>query len=168
MRYMEHNSQNVLVPSAFFRERPLAFRAMVSVLASLALGAVGVWCGTVFVLATESGIWPEHQEQLIRDRAEDWTISRCYTGKTARHHKNKVIAAWEKSGLLPLPMTYETVLLNQLVASAAKHNKPEYIYNPAGQIVNILKERKPARQIVEEMVEQAADVMRRLQGSIKA
>jgi len=136
--------------------------------ASLALGAVGVWCGTVFVLATESGIWPEHQEKLIRDRAEDWTISRCYTGKTARHHKNKVIEAWEKSGLLPLPMKYETVLFNQLVASAAKHNKPEYIYNPAGQIVSVLKERKPARQIVEEMVEQAAEVTRRLQGTLKA
>jgi hypothetical protein len=65
-------------------------------------------------------------------------------------------------------MHFETVLFNQLVASAAKHNKPEYIYNPAGQIVNVLKERKPARRIVEEIVEQADEVLRRLQGDIKA
>jgi len=136
--------------------------------AALALGAVGVWCGTAFLIATESDVYPEHQENIIRGRAEDWTITRCYTGKTARHYRNKIIEAWGKSDLPPLPMSYETVLLNHLVASAAKHGKPEYIYNPAGQIVSILKERKPAHRIVEEMIDEAIDILHTLPQVLKA
>ena len=135
--------------------------------AALALGALGVWCGTIFLLAEECNIYPEHQEQIIKGRAEEWTVTRCYTGKTARHYRNKVIEAWEKSGLPVLPMAYETVLFNQLMSSAAKHHKPEYIYNAASQSVNILKKKKPARQIVAEMVAEATEALQNLRGVLQ-
>ncbi|MDP7469529.1 MAG: nitronate monooxygenase, partial [Dehalococcoidia bacterium] len=50
--------------------------------ASLALGAVGVWCGTAFLLAEESGLWQAHQEQIMAGASEDFIVTRCYTGKT--------------------------------------------------------------------------------------
>ncbi len=130
--------------------------------AALALGAVGAWCGTAFLLAEESNIYPEHQQAIIEGHAEDWTVTRCYTGKTARHYRNRVIEAWTKSGLPVLPMPYETVLFNQLLNSAEKHYRPEYIYNAAGQIVNILRERQPAAKIITDMIEEAEQTLDRL------
>ncbi|MFC1918073.1 NAD(P)H-dependent flavin oxidoreductase [Chloroflexota bacterium] len=132
--------------------------------AALALGAIGVWCGTAFLLSEECNIYPEHKEKIIRGRAEEWTVSRCYTGKTARHYRNKVIETWEKSGLPVLPMAYETVLFNMLQSSAARHHKPEYIYNAASQSINLLKEIRPARQIIAEMVNEALDTLKKLNG----
>jgi hypothetical protein len=34
-----------------------------------------------------------HQEEIIRGAAEDFVITRCYTGKTARDYRNDVIKA---------------------------------------------------------------------------
>jgi nitronate monooxygenase len=131
--------------------------------AALALGAIGVWCGTAFLLSEECNIYPEHKEKIISGNSSEWTVTRCYTGKTARHYRNAVISAWEKSGLPVLPMAYETVLFNMLQASAAKHHQPDYIYNAASQSVDLLKEIRPARQIVADMVQQAEETIKDLQ-----
>jgi len=138
-----------------------------TLVAGLALGAVGVWIGTAFLLAEESGIYPRHQEEIIMGAAEDFVITRAYTGKTARDYRNDVIKAWDESGLNPLPMPLQGVLMDDFIAAADAANRADLINNPVGQIGGMLKRRRPAREILLSMVEEADAVLDRL-GSMRA
>jgi NAD(P)H-dependent flavin oxidoreductase YrpB (nitropropane dioxygenase family) len=132
------------------------------VVAALALGAVGAWVGTAFLLAEESAIYREHQDEIVRGSAEDFVVTRAYTGKTARDFRNAVIDAWERSGLSPLPMPLQGVLMDDFVAAAEAARQPGLINNPAGQTGGLLTQRRPAREIVRAMVDEARDVLGQL------
>lgn len=133
-----------------------------TLVAGLALGAVGGWVGTAFLLAEESDIYPAHQDEIIRGQAEDFVITRAYTGKTARDYRNEVIQAWEGSGLAPLPMPLQGVLMDDFIAAADAAGRADLINNPVGQIGGMLKRRRPARDILLSMVEEAEEVLDRL------
>lgn len=130
--------------------------------AAIALGAVGAWMGTAFLLAEESAIYREHQDEIARGQAEDFIVTRAYTGKTARDYRNAAIDAWERSGLSPLPMPLQGVLMDDFVSAAEMAGRPDLINNPAGQIAGLLTQRRPARDIVNTIVEEAANVLDRM------
>ena len=69
--------------------------------AALSLGAVGVWCGTVFLASAESEIHADYKSQLIQGRTEDFVLDRFPSGKPSRHYRSPVIRKWEASGLQP-------------------------------------------------------------------
>lgn len=134
-----------------------------TLVAGLSLGAIGAWVGTAFLLAEESDLYPVHQEEIIRGSAEDFVITRAYTGKTARDYDNDVIRAWDQSGLKPLPMPLQGVLMDDFIAAADAAGRADLINNPVGQIGGMLKKRRPAREILLGMVREAEDVLGRLQ-----
>ncbi len=123
------------------------------VAAALSLGAVGAWVGTAFLVSDECAIDDAMKEQIIRGRAQDFDIQRIYTGKTMRCYRNALVEAWGKSGLEPLPMPYQKILFDDFNESAAAAGKWALHSNPAGQGAGLLKSRKPATQIFEELVE---------------
>jgi NAD(P)H-dependent flavin oxidoreductase YrpB (nitropropane dioxygenase family) len=123
------------------------------VAAALALGAQGVWVGTAFLFAEEADLPEAHRRQLEAARSEDCVVSRSYTGKTARTYKNAVMEAWSASGLDPLPTPYQWVLMDDFVNSAELADRQDLVNNPAGQGAGMLRERKPARQIVRELAQ---------------
>ena len=132
------------------------------VVAALALGAVGVWMGTAFLAAREADIPEVHWKQLASGSAEAFTVSRAYTGKTARGFQNEIKDAWDKSGLAPLPMPLQSVLMKPLIDAALAAGRWDLVVNHAGQVAGSLTERRPAREIVERVVSQAAQVLQRL------
>jgi hypothetical protein len=134
-----------------------------TLVAGLALGAVGVWVGTAFLLAEESNLYPVHQEEIMRGSAEDFVVTRAYTGKTARDFDNAVIQAWESSGLKPLSMPLQGVLMDDFIAAADAAGRADLINNPVGQIGGMLHRRRPAREILMSMVNEAEGVLERLQ-----
>jgi nitronate monooxygenase len=132
------------------------------VVAALALGAAGVWIGTAFLAALEADIPQAHWEQLEAGSAEDFTVSRAYTGKTSRGFHNTIKEAWDKSGLVPLPMPLQSVLMKPLIDAAVGAGRWELVLNPAGQVAGVITERRPAREILERIVSQAGEVLERL------
>lgn len=122
------------------------------VAAALALGAIGVWVGTAFLLAEESDIGDAKQKAILDGRSQDFDIRRVYTGKTMRGTKTEIIEAWDKSGLEPLPMPYQKIMMDDFNESAVRAGREDLISNPAGQIGGMLHARKPAAQIMEELV----------------
>ena len=136
------------------------------VAASLSLGAVGAWVGTAFLLADECEVPEVHKDQIIDGGAHDFVITRAYTGKTARDYRNVVIEAWDSSGIEPLPMPLQRVLMEDFVHAAERAGRFELTNNPAGQIGGMLNERKPAAQIMNELVQGAVDVLGQLQGLV--
>ncbi|MBI2165640.1 MAG: nitronate monooxygenase [Chloroflexi bacterium] len=130
-----------------------------TVAAALCLGAVGVWCGTAFLFSTETTIGRGKQEQLARGTTEEFVVSRSYTGKTSRMYRNTFLQRWEESGLEPLPMPLQGVLVGSFVKAALAASRWDLVNNPAGQVAGRLRELRPARQILEQMVEETVDVL---------
>lgn len=138
------------------------------VAAALALGAVGVWVGTAFLFAEESSWHAIHRKEILRGESEDFVVTRAYTGKTARDYRNEVIARWEERGLAPLPMPLQGWLMEPFIAAAEAAGRFELVNNPSGQIAGMIKQIRPARAIVEELVNGAVEAIERLSSFVGA
>ncbi len=129
--------------------------------AALALGCVGVWVGTRF-LATNEGGAPEVIKQHIVEATDESTrVSTMFTGKTLRSIQSRFMTLWDESGLQPLPFPLQMLISSALLAAFIKENRDEYIGGFAGQVAGIVNEIKPAGQVLQEMVEGAADILAR-------
>jgi len=129
--------------------------------AALAMGCIGVWVGTRFLATTEGGALPVNKKHIIDSTDEDTRVSRAYTGKTLRASYNKFHDLWDGSGLEPLPFPTQVMISSVLLASFIKGKKDDYVGGLAGQVSGLIKEIKPARQVLEEMVEEAVDILTR-------
>jgi NAD(P)H-dependent flavin oxidoreductase YrpB (nitropropane dioxygenase family) len=137
--------------------------------ASLALGAVGVWCGTAFLVAKEANQPPMQQQRIIAATEEDTRVTRLYSGKTMRNITNPLIEAWDASGIQALPMGLQGLLIQDLVYSVRKAGREDLLMNAAGQISGLLHEVQPAADILHDMVAGAADILaRRLPSTVTA
>ena len=125
----------------------------------LAVGAVGAWCGTAFLVSEEAN-QPDLQKQRILEAAtEDTIVTRLYSGKTMRNIRNPLIEAWEMKGLQALPMGMQGLLVKDLLYSVRKAGRPELLMNAAGQTSGLLTKKRPAAEILQEMVGEAAEIL---------
>lgn len=130
--------------------------------AALALGAVGVWCGTIFITTKES-LFESYLKQNIFDGTEDDTvITKVYSGKRMRVMRNALVEAWEKSGVPTLPMPLQSISILPVLDGAFKDSRADIVPTPAGQILGMIKESKTAKQVIEDMVEGAEKVLAEL------
>src|SRR6185503_7914775 len=92
--------------------------------AALAMGAIGVWCGTMFLVSEEANQPALQKERVLAAGDEDTKITRLYSGKTMRNITNPLIEAWESSGLQALPMGAQGALIRDLqysIEQAGRH-----------------------------------------------
>jgi len=150
--------------------------------AALAMGACGVWVGTAFLMADEVcvdrpkdwvanvGVDPYALEpweienwkaKIIAASEEDTRVTRIYTGKTARLINNKFIEAWESKGGKTLPMPVQTLLVCEAALGLKKARMTDYLSGFGGQIAGMLKEEKSAKQIIDGMVEEAIEILKK-------
>jgi nitronate monooxygenase len=129
--------------------------------AALAMGAIGVWCGTAFLVSDEAN-QPELQKQRILAAGdEDTRVTRLYSGKTMRNITNPMIEAWEASGIQALPLGLQGLLIQDLMYSARKAGREDLLMNAAGQISGLLTRSRPAAEILHDMVNGAAEILAR-------
>jgi NAD(P)H-dependent flavin oxidoreductase YrpB (nitropropane dioxygenase family) len=127
--------------------------------AALAMGCIGVWVGTRFLATNEGGALPVNKKRIIDSTDEDTRVSKAYTGKTLRASYNKFHDLWDGSGLEPLPFPTQVLISSALLGSFVKEKKDDYVGGLAGQVSGLIKEIKPARQVLEEMVEEAVEIL---------
>jgi NAD(P)H-dependent flavin oxidoreductase YrpB (nitropropane dioxygenase family) len=130
-----------------------------AVAAALALGAQAVWVGTAFLATPEANILPEHRQHLLDASEEDTRVTRLYSGKTARALNNPMVEAWEKSGLAALPMGQQGRVSGRLMAAVRASGRNDLTMQLGGQIAGALREVRPARVVLDEMVREAVDVL---------
>jgi NAD(P)H-dependent flavin oxidoreductase YrpB (nitropropane dioxygenase family) len=137
--------------------------------AALAIGCIGAWVGTRFLATVEGGALPVNKKHILDSTDEDTRVSRAYTGKTLRASYNKFHDLWDGSGLEPLPFPTQVLISSAILASFIEGKKDEYVGGLAGQISGLIKEIKPAKQVLEEMVEEAVEILtRRLPETVTA
>jgi len=137
--------------------------------AALAMGAIGVWCGTAFLVADEANQPLTQKERVLAAGDEDTKITKLYSGKTMRNINNPLIEAWEASGLQPMPMGLQGILTQDLVYSLRKAGREDLLMNAAGQASGLLHKTRPAAEILAEMVWGAAEILgRKLAATVTA
>ena len=136
--------------------------------AALALGAEGVWCGSVWLTTEEAETHPVVKEKFLAATDKDTVRSRSLTGKPARMLRTAWTDEWERPdapATLAMPLQSALVADAQLrIARAASkpgtgaHELANYF---VGQVVGRMNTVKPARQVVLDMMTEYADVVER-------
>jgi enoyl-[acyl-carrier protein] reductase II len=136
--------------------------------AALALGADGVWIGTRFIATPEARAVPGFRERIIEAREDETVVTRAYSGKTMRVIKNDTTERYE------LDPTLVRKFPDQLAVSIGEGTfhlggdestlgvDPRREAYPAGQAVGAIDTLIPAGELVNQIVEQAASILRRL------
>lgn len=127
--------------------------------AALALGACGVWCGTAFIGTYEANFDQAFKDQILQATEKDTRVTRVLTGKTARLINSKLIETWEAEGGPLLPFPLQLLVSSDLFQVMFETGHKEYLFTPAGQVCGLVKEMKSAKQVVEEMVDEAVRIL---------
>ncbi|MFL6156430.1 MAG: NAD(P)H-dependent flavin oxidoreductase [Marmoricola sp.] len=136
------------------------------VAASLALGAQGVWTGSLWLTVAEYDLGSSDavQRALLKAGSGDTVRSRVYTGKPARLLKNKWTAAWEEEGApAPLPMPLQNLLVSDAHNRMNIGDDPDTVAMPAGQIIGRTNEVRPVAQVMAELIAEYEETVTRLE-----
>jgi NAD(P)H-dependent flavin oxidoreductase YrpB (nitropropane dioxygenase family) len=138
--------------------------------ACMALGAAGVWTGSVWLATTESETSEIFREKMIAASSRDTVRSRGRTGKPSRQLRSRWTDAWEAPGSpSPLPMPFQSLIsegaLRAIERSAAAGNAAacDLVTYFVGQGVGLIDSIKSARQVVEEFKLEFADALEDLE-----
>ena len=126
------------------------------VAASFMLGAQGVQVGTRFLAAEECQIHPTYKELVVKAKDTDSIVTGRYTGHPCRNVRTKFtkkLASGEKDGSLT-PDEFEQLTLGSLRKAVQDGNLEEGSFL-CGAIAGMIKDIKPAKEIIEEMFAQA-------------
>jgi NAD(P)H-dependent flavin oxidoreductase YrpB (nitropropane dioxygenase family) len=139
------------------------------VAAALALGADGVWTGSVWLTTEEAETAPATKAKMLAATSRDTVRSRSRTGKPSRQLRSAWTDAWEADGApAPLPMPLQSMLaepaLRRVDRSAAGGNDEaaDLATYFVGQGVGLMNAVRPARRVVADMMEELAATLERL------
>jgi len=143
------------------------------VAAALALGAEGVWCGSVWLTTEEAETPPVVREKFLAATSSDTVRSRSMTGKPARMIRTAWTDEWERpDSPEPLGMPLQTALVAEpqmRINRAAAHpgaKARELATYFVGQVVGSLDRVRPARSVVLDMVEEFIDTVGQLESLV--
>jgi len=127
--------------------------------AALALGAAGVWCGSVWLASAEDVAIQAIKDKFLRAASSDTLRSPTRTGKPARQLRSAWHDEWDRPDApAPLPMPLQPMLVDaawQRIDQAAADGHPgalrlESFY--VGQVVGSFQQIRPAAEITRELV----------------
>lgn len=139
-------------------------RGLVSV---LALGAQGVQMGTIFVCASECTAHENYKKAIIKAGDRGTVVTGKATGHPVRILKNKLAREFEKLEKASAAVEeYEKLGVGRLRAAVVEGDA-DYGSVMAGQIAGLVKEIKPAKDIIEDIMNEANEVISSINGLVK-
>lgn len=137
--------------------------------AAIALGAQGVWCGSVWLTTEEAETHPVVKQKFLAATSSDTLRSRSRTGKPARQLRTAWTDEWDDpANPKPLGMPMQPILVGEALARidrAAHHagSGAEQLSNYfVGQIVGTMNTVKPAAQVVYDMIDEFIEAVQGL------
>lgn len=142
--------------------------------AAMALGAQGVWTGSIWLTVQEADEFEVVTDKLLAARSHETVRSRCLTGKPVRQLKTAYTEAWESEespGTLPMPLQMlATAKAQQRIYRHAQSNHPtagDLMTCPVGQIVGTMNRVRPARDVIRDMITEYVDSVERVTGLLE-
>jgi NAD(P)H-dependent flavin oxidoreductase YrpB (nitropropane dioxygenase family) len=130
---------------------------------ALAMGAEGVWTGSIWLTVAEADTDPRVVPKLLAASSRDTVRSRALTGKPARQLRTEWTDAWESTdspGPLPMPLQY--MLVSEAHRRISRAGRTELMGMPVGQIVGSMTDVRPVREVIYQLVEEYAAAVERL------
>ena len=136
--------------------------------AALAMGAQGVWTGSLWLTVQEADAPPAQMECYLKAGSRDTVRSRSFTGKPCRMLRNDWTDAWESPdspGTLGMPLQFMVTAdaVSRTHRYAEKGTAKAVMFNPIGQIVGALNTVRPVREVMMQLVEEYLEATERLQ-----
>ena len=142
--------------------------------AAMAMGAAGVWCGSVWLTTLEAEPSPVIKEKLLSATSSDTVRSRSRTGKPSRQLRSPWTDAWEQGGQVPLPMPLQSLLVEPALlridklAQSGHAGARDLATYWVGQGVGLMNQEQTAAAVVQEFKADFLDACERLTSSLDA
>ena len=135
--------------------------------AALAMGAQGIWTGSLWLTVQEAECPPAQMESYLKATSQDTVRSRSFTGKPCRMLKNDWTEAWAADDTPdPLGMPLQNMVTMDAVVRTSRYaSSPQaqaIAFNPVGQVVGMMNEVRSSREAIMEIVEEYLDTVDRL------
>jgi NAD(P)H-dependent flavin oxidoreductase YrpB (nitropropane dioxygenase family) len=138
--------------------------------ACMAMGADGVWTGSVWLATVESETSEIFREKMIEASSRDAIRTRCRTGKPARQLRSGWTEAWERDpaspGPLPMPLmslvSEAPLRLAERSAAAGNIKARDLVTYFVGQGVGLIDSVRSAGQVVQSFKEEFVEAVERL------
>ena len=138
--------------------------------ACMAMGAAGVWTGSVWLATLESETSEIFREKMIEASSRDAVRVKTRTGKPARQLRSAWTEAWERSpnspGALPMPLMslVSENALRSAQKSAETGNKKarDLVTYFVGQGVGLIDSVRGAGQVVQDFKQEFLDAVERM------
>ena len=135
------------------------------VAAAMALGAAGVWTGSVWLTTAESDTPPLVKRKLLAATSSDTQLSRCSTGKPARQLSTDWVKAWAAPGAPePLQAPLQGLLVRDALVAIEEHEVEPLMGSYVGQVTGMLTSERSSVEVLHEMIEQFVLACERLAG----
>jgi NAD(P)H-dependent flavin oxidoreductase YrpB (nitropropane dioxygenase family) len=141
--------------------------------AALALGAAGVWCGSVWLSSAEDVANQAIKQKFLAATSGDTLRSPTRTGKPARQLRSAWHDEWAAAGSpAPLPLPLQPMLVDeawQRIDAAAEAGHPGGVALESffvGQVVGSFRDIRPAGDITREIVAECERTIRGLAGGL--
>ncbi|MCI3278270.1 nitronate monooxygenase [Streptomyces cylindrosporus] len=139
------------------------------VAAALALGAQGVWLGSLWLTCTEAELTSSAvTRKLLAAGSGDTVRSRALTGKPARQLRTEWTDAWDDpNGPGTLPMPLQGLLVAEALTRIQKYEVEPLLGTPVGQIVGRMTSERSVQAVFDDLTrgfERAVDRMIRIAG----
>jgi NAD(P)H-dependent flavin oxidoreductase YrpB (nitropropane dioxygenase family) len=134
------------------------------VLAALAMGAQGVWAGSIWLGTKESPLLPNQRELLFAASSRDTVRTKSITGKPVRALIGKYTEIWSRPDAPPALMPpLQRVLFLQAMDRVERANRPDLFSTPAGQVVGMMNEDTTCKEILYRMQKEFAEATESLE-----
>ncbi|MCU1352835.1 MAG: 2-nitropropane dioxygenase [Acidimicrobiales bacterium] len=133
--------------------------------AALAMGAQGVWTGSLWLTVEEADVPPAQQQALLDAGSRDTVRSRAWTGKPCRMLRSDWTEAWEAEGNpKPLGMPLQFMVTGEAVARGNRYPEQakDVVFNPVGQVVGQFTKVRPVKDVMFDLVDECIEATQRL------
>lgn len=136
--------------------------------AALAVGAAGVWTGSLWLAVQEAQAEPAEKESYFQASSEDTVRSRSWTGKPCRVLRNSWTDAWAREDTpeplgMPLQGLVTSDAMRRTKTYAGSAGAQEVAFNPVGQAVGQIQQVESCREVVFRVLSEYVDAVERLQ-----
>lgn len=138
------------------------------IFAALAMGAQGVWTGSLWLTTEEASAEPAQKQSLLDATSDDTVVTRSWTGKRARVLNNKWNKTWEaQDGLKPLGLPLQGLVTADAWRRTEKYagvaQTQDVALNIAGQVIGQINEIESVRGVFERLFLEYANAAQRMQ-----
>ena len=128
-------------------------------LAAMAMGAAGVWTGSLWLTVEEAHAQPAQKESFLKAGVDDTVRTKAWTGKPARVLRNHWTDSWDDPDTLePLPMplhglvTADAMRRTETYAGAGRTQ--DVAMNICGQVIGQINQVESCKSVVYRLIDE--------------